>query len=210
LNNSQRLLQIVIYIALTLFAGFAGTSAYAKKPADKDASINAGVCDGLKNGTPGLHGLCVGFCEAQKCTATYDPVTDEVTFDSSCKPSASRLLDNYNKRAGAGDPPMPCVNIVENECPCWTSDELGNIADKTPQNSCNPMQDVEASMFGRDAATGGVDYALVNSGLFGNVSVCLYVENTPRTSRVFQLQPGEQSACVTSIKKECELRALGQ
>ena len=87
-----------------------------------DPPGNEGVCDGLRGGTPGLHGLCVAFCEAQDCNATYDEATGEMTLDPNCKPSADGLLDAYIERSTAGDPHMPCVNVVSDPCPCWTED----------------------------------------------------------------------------------------
>ncbi len=63
---------------------------------------NEGVCDDLTTATPGLFGLCVAFCEAQDC----DPdLTADDPF-ASCKPGSQKVLAQYNKRKGAGDPDM--------------------------------------------------------------------------------------------------------
>jgi hypothetical protein len=104
--------------------GFTG-AAYAQTP-DGEVPANEHVCDGLKADgiTKALYGLCVAFCEAQDCVATFDPATNEVTFDPGCQPSSPKILDVYNRRMTASDPPMPCVNTVVGECPCWTAAEL--------------------------------------------------------------------------------------
>jgi hypothetical protein len=102
-------------------------TARAQTP-DGETPANEGVCDELIGATPGLYGLCVGFCEAQDCEASIDASTGEVTFDADCKPSDPKLLANYNNRAGPDDPPMPCVNDTITECPCWTEAELDGFS----------------------------------------------------------------------------------
>lgn len=81
------------------------------------ATADAGQCDALKGGTPGLYGLCQAFCG------------DEV---SPPKPS---VLENYNKRKRPGDPAMPCLlpppppdppkPVID--CWTWTDEERDTV-----------------------------------------------------------------------------------
>ncbi|MCP4628400.1 MAG: hypothetical protein GY850_33535 [bacterium] len=80
--------------------------------ADAETPANQGVCEGLTEGTPGVYGLCVGFCETQNCEAAFDPATGAVTFGENCKSSAPGLLSSYNERMPAGDPEMPCITAI--------------------------------------------------------------------------------------------------
>ena len=88
---------------------------------------NEGVCDGLKIAgvTRGLYGLCVAFCEAQDC----EPDLSAADPFSACLPSSGKLLAKYNKRKGAGDPDMPCI---QGPCPCWTQGELSSLRQPLP------------------------------------------------------------------------------
>lgn len=95
-------------IALAMVAIWNGDVAYSQT-ADGSTPANEGVCDPLIGGTPGLYGLCVAYCEAQDLDAT--PGT----------PSATNILETYNKRRRAGDPDMPCLRAP---CPCWSEDDL--------------------------------------------------------------------------------------
>ena len=88
----------VLVPVVTLSTLLASLAVYAQGTPDGETPANEGVCDELMGGTPGLYGLCVGFCEAQDCEATFNETTGDVTFDASCKPSSTRLLANYNKR----------------------------------------------------------------------------------------------------------------
>jgi hypothetical protein len=97
---------------------FATPDAYAQVTPDGEIPANEGVCDELRGGTPGLFGLCNGFCEAQDCEATLDEATGEVTFGDNCRKSAPLLLGVYNNLVQPGEPAMPCVTIVEVRCPC--------------------------------------------------------------------------------------------
>ena len=117
--------KLSVFGILFLVVSVIGLPAMAQTP-DEETPANEGVCDELQadGTTKGLYGLCVAFCEAQDCEATFDEATGDVTFDESCRPSNPKLLTNYNKRKTAGDPPMPCVNVLANECPCWTESEL--------------------------------------------------------------------------------------
>ena len=90
------------------------------------------TCDDLKNGTPGLYGLCIAFCEAHDCVPT---MTDTGELDlSNCKKNDRKLLDKYRSKMKEGDPDMPCLpndtgggepsTGGEVTCMCWTEDDF--------------------------------------------------------------------------------------
>ena len=82
------------------------------------------VCDVLVDATPGLYGLCVGYCEAHDAdllSLNGDP--NELNIPN------QRILANYNKKKAESDPAMPCVLQEGGEepleaCPCWTAEQL--------------------------------------------------------------------------------------
>ena len=100
---------------------------------------------------------------------------------------------------------MPCVNVVQNECPCWTGAELAQIADKDPAGSCQTIYGTPF-IVGDDEQSGGKDMAMVASGLFGDTLTCNYMENSPLISRLMELDDNQYSSCVVSIEAECKTR----
>lgn len=171
---------------------------FAQTP-DGETPANEGVCDSLIGLTPGLYGLCVGFCEAQDCEATWNPETSELTFDASCKPSNPKILENYNKRAQSTDPLMPCLNIVEPptppECICWTEDELDNIAD-AQVSRCTHY------------AINGYDYQGRKEYVYSELGLCQvdFYNNDDRIIRYMNLTWEQQLNCRQSLVTECESR----
>lgn len=86
---------------LALSLGFSANSAFAG---------NVEECEVLKDGyTKGLYGLCIAWHNAGNDN------------------SRERILDNYEKKAGPGDPPMPGTED-EVPCPCWGETELLDAA----------------------------------------------------------------------------------
>ena len=87
------------------------------------------VCDELHDFTPGLYGLCVAYCEAQDCDF-------ESAISGQCSAPNPRLLDIYEKKRRAEDPPMPClVSETEDECPCFSAEDLPELE----LTSCNEI-----------------------------------------------------------------------
>lgn len=170
-------------------------------PVVAETPVNEGVCNDLMGSTPGLYGLCVAFCEAQDCSATYDPATNEMVYDPSCKPSSPKILAKFNERAGVGGPTMPCVNPVETECKCWTEAELDLIADGT-LITCG-LDFGFYRKFGTDSGGGFEEVVtgiLTNEGGLG----CSYLSVAPTSEmRFFPLTEQEYQACVSSIEAEC-------
>jgi len=190
--------------ALALLVSISGIAPVSAQTPDGETPANEGVCDGLLGMTPGLYGLCVGFCEAQDCEATFDPATGQVTFDASCQPSSPKLLENYNKRSQPGDPPMPCVNVAEDECPCWTEAELDLIADgETEVCVVGQTFAIIVGPDGGDPENDGVTVGLLAP------DVCNYLENSPgQVIRNIQLSAPDIQICIASIAAECEFRGF--
>jgi hypothetical protein len=181
-------------------------TARAQTP-DGETPANEGVCDELMGATPGLYGLCVGFCEAQDCEASVDASTDEVTFDADCEPSAPHILANYNKRALPGDPPMPCVNVTLGECPCWTEAELDAFED-TGVTECTggPGHD----LIFIDTGISGTRFAQSYEGdIFphNNPIVCKFW-NADVDRYIPVITPDEHIVCRESIRAECADRGF--
>ena len=86
------------------------------------------VCDPLRDDgiTKGLYGLCVAFCEAQDVAERTTPLTPEDLDALKIEVPSGRILGNYNKKKQESDPEMPCV-LVQEECPCFTKQELQSI-----------------------------------------------------------------------------------
>jgi hypothetical protein len=103
--------------------------AVAQGTPDGDTPAEESLCDGLhQTASPGLYGLCVGFCEAQDCEADF---ALEDPFEN-CLPANPRMLDLYNSfRVQASDPPMPCL---KNPCPCYDEADLERF--NPPYNEC--------------------------------------------------------------------------
>ncbi|MDI1449635.1 hypothetical protein [Polyangium sp. 6x1] len=85
------------------------------------ASTQAGVCDALQDPsvTPGLHGLCLTYCEALDCDHPAEA-------HDSCETAGVQILADYEKlREGTTAPAMPCID--SDVCPCWSAAEIAAI-----------------------------------------------------------------------------------
>ena len=195
------LVSIAIFCLLVAFPSVVSLeSVVSAQTPDGPPPPNEGVCDELIGYTPGLYGLCVAFCEAQDCEATFDPATGNMTFDPSCRPSNPKILEKYNRRMNPGDPMMPCVNVAESECPCWTEAELDAIADGRT-DFCGDVIANGLAVDGVDWATGDRDLAQVFT-----FNICFYQENTPLITTLMVVDPAEVTACFDSILAECASR----
>lgn len=206
-------MRLILHSLLGVLLGsvfMVGFPAFAQTP-DGETPANEGVCDGLVGSTPGLYGLCVAFCEAQDAEATFDVATGEVTFSPDSKPSNPKLLEIYNKKMALGDPPMPCVNVVDAACPCWSDSELDGIADATA--SCFAIPGIGDVLTGSDAVTGLSEIAYFSEFNGGGGGQCVatfsdHVNNT-RIFRSQNVSEGDATqACIESIAAECMDRGL--
>ena len=93
----------------------------AKTP-DGQTPAAEGICDVLVDGnySKGLYGLCVAYCEAHDVDMLSPGGNPEELDVPNIK-----ILENYRKKMGAGDPDMPCVQSTQ--CPCWTAEELAEL-----------------------------------------------------------------------------------
>ncbi len=201
-----RVNRIIPAALIAAFAMVAGSAAYAQGTPDGETPANEDVCDELIESTPGLYGLCVAFCEAQDCEATFDPDSGEVTFDPDCKPSSAKLLANYNKRMAPDDPSMPCVNVVLGGCPCWTEDELDLVAD-APSPMCF-LFPASSNLFGLDEETGTPDIVQATPGEDDMSAQCFYLESSPAASHRMDISSAQFTDCEASIIAECASRGL--
>ena len=89
-------------------------------------------------------------------------------------------------------------------CPCWTRDELSQIADGGI-DTCGATG-VGSSMSGLDGGTGMDDRV---STALGFPSACFYQEQSPATARFLSsITPEEAGFCVQSIAAECTIRGF--
>ncbi len=180
-------------VLLVAFAMVASSPANARGTPDGETPANEGVCDELIGATPGLYGLCVGFCEAQDCEATLDVSTGQVTFDH-CKPSSPKLLKNYKKRMRDDDPDMPCV--AKGPCPCWTEAEIETLGGEG--DAC--AEDDFSTALGS-----GIELAAV----FNGDQCFLQWDDSDGPLIRFQfVTSDEYLICGNSIRAECEQRGI--
>ncbi len=116
---------IILSVAVTILMA---PSTLAQTP-DGETPANEGVCDELQGATPGLHGLCVAFCEAQDHSDVLVAITEQEMHALEDAAPSGRILANYNKKKKEGDPAMPCITVarVTDPCPCWGEAELAEI-----------------------------------------------------------------------------------
>jgi len=178
---------------LVVLSLLVGSAAYAEP--------NVGVCDVLQSYPKGLYGLCVAFCEAQDCVATFDEATQTLVFPKNCTPSSASTLAKYeSRRVGTDAPPMPCIN---DGCPCWSEAEMDAVADGRLDFCEDSM--IQSVIWGRDLSTNNVDYAAV---AIDPDMRCAYLEQTPLTSRYMSVTEEQYLLCRNSIKYECENRGV--
>lgn len=160
----------------------------------------SGICDGLADATPGLQGLCVAMCEAQGCEAELNPDTGQVEFGRSCEPSAERLLANYNRLAGPGDPSMPCVKVA---CPCWTQAELQSVGG-FDGDKCRSLSGT-LMLQGGSADRGIGEFA--STFEFGTFRQCASLE-FDFNRNVSGLSSEAMENCTRTLRDECTARGL--
>ncbi len=182
---------ILVSIAAFCFSGVV----LAQGTPDGETPANEGVCDVLLDGTPGLYGLCVAYCEAQDCDF-------ESAISNQCKPPRQPVLDNYNRRRRAGDPEMPCVQ-VETECPCWTLGELDIIDAVEPDFCRNETNDafIGDSSSPTDQAAASISLA---PGSDGSLAFsCTYISFDGVDLIVRTLSPSEEegAACRAQLEE---------
>lgn len=172
-----------IYLFVFLFV----TTAVFSMPLISIAGGNEGssqhsVCDPLKNEgvTKGLYGLCVAYCEAG---------------------ASERVLDNYKRKMGPGDPGMPScrgdLKPEEVECPCWGTERLANASIVAPPNYCFLVFDSEVLVYSTAVYGGNIE---VNFEIFGDTAGTSCRYTGPDGFSVETTTPEQQSECQSGLE----------
>ena len=159
-------------------------SAFAQTP-DAETPANEGVCNVVEGGSPGLYGLCVAYCEAQDLDAEGKA------------PPSEKILANYRKRMGPGDPDMPCI---QKPCDCWSSAELESMT-SDGLAACFTQTDKDGNPTYASLTDNGVkNYASVNL-LDAMNPFCIYTDAgvNPVVSRQFWIKPENAKSCLSQI-----------
>ena len=187
-----------LYALMGIF--FLSTGVHAKTP-DGGTPANEGICDTLVDHTPGLYGLCVAYCEAQD----IDLLLDDPDQVSKAVPS-EKILENYNRKKGAGDPDMPCI---QESCPCWTTEEVsyGSWGDRSePFCFSSFTGGVSGTLTGLAEGDNFGHRALLIEDFRGNegVSICLFRDNEVPVQRVFLVDDDEAIICASQALQTCD------
>jgi len=142
------------FLTLVFLLGISLGTVQAQTP-DGVPPANEGVCDVLKaqGVTPKLYGLCVAYCEALDCDLQQ---LEPGKILTQCRAPSSKILERYNELKRLTDPQMPCVQ--RQECPCWTTQEIGAIGLTWYPNN-------EVDFFPNDFSPDYITYALVENNL---------------------------------------------
>ena len=181
--------KILKFITLT-FLVIVTLPSWAQTP-DGSTPANEGVCDGLIGGTPGLYGLCVGYCEARDLNEIGDDVS---------KPSNSKLLSIYNKRKTAADPDMPCV---QSPCSCWSNTEVSATTwgNRTSSPRCVVT---EANAVATEGTFNtGQDRKDAAAQVRTDGYRCVYIDQPEGIMREFNISQEEFNVCHTQVVQLC-------
>lgn len=143
------------------------------------------VCDELQGAKRGLYGLCVAYCEAQDCDSI------ELAISGQCRAPKPRLLELYERKRRAEDPPMPCVTPETQPCSCFDAQELAML----PLDACFSFDfgGTTATVLSDGSESSG---ALVEHGEgFGQ---CALIGNGE--TRVFEIGEDEALACEVVLR----------
>jgi hypothetical protein len=147
---------------------------------------NEPLCDPLKDGaSKGLYGLCIAYHNAGNTNARQ------------------RISDNYDKKAGPGDPPMPGTERKKLTCPCLDAISVvgAGIEDWGFAVSCsNDGDGTDQGIF--------VNPALLNLTTFftttsdGVVHMC-DIDQSPATFVTLAIDATQYEECLTQLLMLC-------
>lgn len=174
----------------------------------RSSSVNAGVCDELQGSSRSLRMMCIAFCELQSCSPDFSA---ENPFES-CSRSSKWIYNRYEKRRGAGDPDLPCVQqpAAVAACPCWSAQELADFRNYPTEDrsaSCALDGSAGTTMSNFDnLQIGNSAYSLSLSsfGSFQGAPTC-YVDEScadgscAPISRMLGIEPDQVAACEADI-----------
>jgi len=189
----------------------------------RTSNLNSGVCDELQGSSRGLRMMCIAFCELQSCSPDFSA---ENPFES-CSRSSKWIYNRYEKRRGAGDPEMPCVQQPEAvaECPCWTREELANLrgpgADDRFANCALDVDYATSNIFNFDnwrivsQTPGAYSVSMSSFGSYGvdNAPTCAVNDtcadgNCLGESRMMPITPEQFAACEADVAMSAANRGL--
>ncbi len=121
------------------------------------------------------------------------------------------FLAVFDRHAEALEP-MPCVNVVENECPCWTEDELDGVADGGTIFCGGPSLGVSLLILGPDLVSGLHEDIATADESNGLPRTCSYQELKlgpgGAINRFFEITFEQFEACSASIQAQCADRGF--
>ena len=153
------------------------------------------ICESLRGATPGLRGLCVAYCEAQDCDGP------EAALAGECVPASRRLLELYERRRRAGDPPMPCVAPPPSECPCYSAGEIGALQLAFCYDDVE--SDGESLFAGNGSGDGGA-----GSAVWDGQPECLFIDPVTGEFRHLEIDAEEAAGCTHLLEGAIEANGL--
>lgn len=130
-----------------------------------------GICDALRGATPGLHGLCVSYCEAHDCVVTDGAVHCD-------KPPSAKILEQYNRLRTDDDPQMPCI-LPDSACPCFNAATLEQLNLVRMPDQCVDNLDLSGSVNIITCTSVNSFACNVLFVAFGSVQVVNYPDSQP-------------------------------
>jgi hypothetical protein len=142
------------------------------------------VCQSVKDGTPGLFGLCLAYCEAHDCGE--DPVN--------CVQSNQKILDKYDAKKTDTDLPMPCT-ATGVDCPCFVASEL--LLLDTPFVTCETgiVDAVTSVVDPFQGASTGPGFCFYEEPTLGNIQFMALGSEQELACRVLIRDPDVQAGC---------------
>ena len=178
----------------------------------KASNLNSGVCDVLEGSSRKLRMMCIAFCELQSCTPDF---TAEDPFES-CSRSSKWIYDRYERKRGAGDPEMPCVQqpiaetaVAAAACPCWSGTELTSFLDRNPADTTSCTVDggdgVDQQNFDNVVVSGAGILSMSSFGSLNGEPTCGLYDTcedgacNPAVSRLMPISAEQALACEADI-----------
>jgi len=79
--------------------------------------------------TKGLYSLCLAFCGEQDFASRELPLLEKNRESIPNGRPEEQLPEKYNETKKAEDPEIPCAELAEGECPCFSEDEFRAMSD---------------------------------------------------------------------------------
>ena len=178
----------------------------------KTSNLNSGVCDVLEGSSRSLRMMCIAFCELQSCTPDF---AADNPFEN-CSRSSKWIYNRYERKRGAGDPEMPCVQQpiaepteVAAACPCWSGNELTGYLDWNPADATSCIVDsgngTDQQNFDNVTVSGAGMLAMSSFGSYQGAPTCALYDTgedgnrNPPVSRLTTISAEQVLACEADI-----------